>query len=303
MAPSRRGPIWAFLALLACGPSDLPREVELAALLPGPGSRSGVAVAEGPREYLPETLFEPLNGGATVYLDYGFRRLRRCIYRLGDDARACVTLDVFDMGSPVGAFGIYRGALPEGAPVQPWGSEGHRVATVAAAWKGRIFVHAEADMDTPELTALLDRLVTAVCQLVPGPAELPPELRYFPQRGLIPRSERFVARDLLGHSFLPGGWMASYLVDAQRAEAFLSDLGNKDAARRALAALRAFHARSATGISGAPTTGDDGFRFAAAAGSSGAVVTIGRYVAGVQGSLPQQAIDSLLTELATNLAG
>ena len=69
-------------------------------------------MAEGPRIYDSETLFEYLNGGAPLYLDFGFQSMVHARYQLGDDSLSSVTIDVYDMGSDLGAFGLYRSARP-----------------------------------------------------------------------------------------------------------------------------------------------------------------------------------------------
>ena len=294
----------ALAALVTCGrPTDDPvvPPVDLARLAPPLGELPGWSIVEGPEEFRPETLFEPLDGGAPVYLDHGFRLLRRTVYRLGADPRASIMVDVFDMGSVLGAFGIYRASLPEGVVSQPWGAEGHRVGSVAAAWRGRIYLRAEAGAESPELVAALDRVVATVSLRIPGEARLPGVLQSLPLEGLIPRSERYVSHGLYGHSFLPGGIVAGYLLDGRRAEVFFSDLGSHRAARRALERLRTFHGAAAT--EAAVAIGDGGFRFRQAATEEAIVVRAGSFVAGIRGATDDGRMHTVLSRLAGNLGG
>ncbi len=147
-------------------------------------------MAEGPSSFSPDTLWEYLNGGAPRYEAYGFERLVHSRYQLGEDPLASVIADVYDMGSALGAFGIYRSIRPSDAVVRTWGAEGYRSGTVAAAWKGAVFVHAAADDERPELIEAMEMIVSRVCDRADGGLMPPPILDSLPPKGLVPYSER-----------------------------------------------------------------------------------------------------------------
>ena len=219
--------LWGFAvlaAVVACAQEKLPTgaESELENLLPEASSLEGWHLTEGPSSFVPDGLWEYLNGGAPRYQAYGFERLVHSRYQLGDDPLASVIADVYDMGSELGAFGIYRSIRPSDAVVRTWGAEGYRSGTVAAAWKGTVFVHAAADDERPELTETMELLVSQICDGVAGGISPPTILPPLPQEGLVPRSERYVASDLLGHAALGGGVVATYEVDGHRGDLFFS---------------------------------------------------------------------------------
>ena len=133
--------LWVPVAIslaIACGAGEEPGDVApgLAGLLPDETTLPGWRIADGPVVYDPVSLYEYLNGGAPLYLDFGFEELVHVRYRLGDDDLSSVTLDIFDMGSELGAFGLCRSGRPADAEVRDWGAEGYRSGAVAAAWKG-----------------------------------------------------------------------------------------------------------------------------------------------------------------------
>jgi hypothetical protein len=279
-----------------------PRTADLDRLLPVPSSLEGWRTAEGPTEYLPDTLWEYLDGGAPRYVSYGFRRLIHVRYEGAGDPHANVTLDVFDMGGELGAFGIYRSSLPQGEPLRRWGAEGHRSGTVAAAWKAGVFVHSEADDERPELVAMTERLVAMVCDAVPGEPSLPSILDVLPREGRIPRSERYVAEDLLGHAFLPRGVLATYEVGGHEARLFFSDAGSEAAAGEAMSSLRAHEEKWGAVVQDTTGIGDGGFRFSDPGLGSGMAVRTGRFVAGVHGDAPLDEQGRLLARLVEGLA-
>ncbi|UCF68029.1 MAG: hypothetical protein JSV80_01650 [Acidobacteriota bacterium] len=304
MTGRQLGSVGLFLLLSGCGcRSDELEEagVDLTRLLPAPSSLEGWNIGAGPEEYLPDDLYQYIDGAAPRYLTYGFRKLVHVRYEMGGDPLSSDTLDLFDMGSKLGAFGLYRSLMPGGAVAQDWGTEGHRSGTVAAAWKDRIYVQGEADDDRAVLISVLDRIMSRVSSEVPGDTALPAILASLPSEGRVPLSERYVAADLLGHTFRPGGVSAAYEIDGQEAELFFSDLGSADAAAEALASLRTHQSQWGASIDEVPSVGTGGFRFSDPGLGSGIAVRAGRYVAGVYGALSQDAQLRLLSKLVDRL--
>jgi hypothetical protein len=294
-------------ALVACrgAPPSRPATpgLDLDGLLPDQAALAGWRIADGPVRYTPENLYEVLDGGAERYVGYGFERMLRVRYRPADEADLTVTLDLFDMGSELGAFGIYSSGRSPDSAFEGWGVQGYRSGTIAAAWKGRLFVHAEADEERPALLEMAARLVRDACERVEGAASRPAVLAALPIGGLVAHSERWVASDLLGHECLPGGVLASYAIEGGRGELFFSDLGSTNAAAGALAELRAHYQGTGATLDAAPAIGAGGFSLREATLGAGTVIASGRFVAGVHGTLPQKAQERLLTDLAAQLPG
>jgi hypothetical protein len=290
----------ALALVLACAPAPDPGGAGLEGLLPAalPDGWSAVAA---PVEYDAETLFEYLNGGAPLYLNYGFEVLLHARYQLGEDPFAGLTIDIFEMGSTLGAFGLYSSMRPPDATFKGWGGEGYRSGTVAAAWSGGIFVHGEADEDRPELTVMLEKLLAQIVTGVAGDTTPPAILGSLPADGLVPRSERYVSTDLFGHAFLPGGVLASYQFENREGKLFFSDLGSAVAATAAVAQLRTHQERWGEIVGDGPPIGAGGFRFSDPGLGIGTVVSAGPFVAGVHGDLAPGVQDPLLEELVSRL--
>jgi hypothetical protein len=273
----------------------------VAALVPPAVSLEGWRVAEGPLTFRPDTLYEYLDGGAPRYLDYGFLEAVHVRYALDGDPQAAVTLDIYDMGSALGAFGIYSSARPRGVAPRAWGAEGYRSLTVAASWKGQVYVHVQADDERPILSEMTESLMAHVSERASGETAAPAILRPLPREGRVARSERYVARDLLGHAFLPGGVLATYAQDGREAELFFSELEDSATAEAAAGRLRAHHSRRGTIVREVHGVGAGGFEYEDPAWGSGAVVAAGRFVAGIHGDLPGEARRRLLGGLVAGL--
>lgn len=288
------------VALVACARPDLLPEPEmrLEDLLPEAAALKGWQVAEGPSSYSSDTLWEYLDGGAPRYLDYGFVRMVSVRYQFEDDPLASVSVEVYDMGADLGAFGIYSSIRPPDSSVRSWGAEGYRSGNVAAAWKGRIFVHASADDERPELTETMEALVSRICAETEGEVSRPALLDPLPPEGLVPHSERYVASDLLGHSDFPGGVLATYEIDGQGGDLFFCELENEAVAEQALESYLSEKERwTEVSLVG------EGFRFEDPTGESGSVLQSGRFVVGFQGNLAFEDQDALLRTLVDRLRG
>jgi hypothetical protein len=79
-----------------------PEKNKLAALLPAPPEFFGKPGA--PAKFYSTDLYHYLDGGADAYLDYGLVALIHREFKAGS---VDLTVDIYDMGDPLRAFGIY----------------------------------------------------------------------------------------------------------------------------------------------------------------------------------------------------
>jgi hypothetical protein len=172
---------------------------------------------------------------------------------------------------------------------------------VAAFWKGKYFIHGEADDERADLVAMLDRLMNLASDTVEGGSSLPTALDPLPVEQRVPRSEMWVAKDLLGHDFLPGGGLADYEIEGRTAQLFFSDVGSTSSAKGAFSRLRAHQLRWGELVGNIESIGDDGFEYSDSVLGAGTVVLAGRYVAGAHGDLDHAAQERLLSRLVSRL--
>jgi hypothetical protein len=270
-------------------------------LLPDQSTLPGWRIAEGPVSYDSVTLYEYLDGGAPLYLDFGFEGLDHVRYQLGDDNLSSVTLDVYDMGTELGAFGLFRSGRPLDAEVREWGAEGYRSDNIAAAWKGTISIRAEADDARPELISAMEQLVAAVANEVDGGTSPPPIIGALPPQGLVRWSERLVAKDLMSHVFLPGGVVATYRVAENEGTVYFTDLEDEAAVSEAMEMLRAHHQKYGEVLGDVTSISYVGFRFSDPGLGNGTLLSSGTYVVGAHGDLSTGVQLELLDQLVQNL--
>jgi hypothetical protein len=163
-----------------------------------------------PSSYGPDGLWEVINGAADTFLDYGLEELTAQQYSNGS---VTVTVNAYDMGTPLNAYGVYRVEAPEGDLVVDAGSE----AVVSPPYqclllKDRTYVKVEAyEGDIDEATGR--ELVEEIANALPGSAEPPPEVAALPAEGMITRSARYTRRGLFALAEIDEAVHASYVDD------------------------------------------------------------------------------------------
>ena len=179
-------------------------------------------LTEKPETYLPETLFEYINGAAEIYLVYDFQELIVAQYEK-QDLPASLTLEIYDMGKEKNSFGIYSAerfpdsnflSIGNGGYVE----EGALNFIVSQYYLKLLCFDCEDDSEN-----ILKTFSQEVLERVKEPKELPILLSSFPQKGLVKNSEKFILRNFLGHSFLHDGYIASYKLDDLEFDCFIID--------------------------------------------------------------------------------
>ena len=219
--------------LISVFPAAAAAQAQVAGLL---SEVDGWESAEPPQKYLPETLFEYINGAAENYLSYDFVELALGQYRGAGGAE--MTVEIYDMGAPGNAFGIYGSERYPDSRFLRVGVQGYIEDGVLNFFAGRFYVKLLAYPVGPETEAALKSFADDILEGIPEPGDFPLPVQAFPKDGLVENSEKFILRDFLGLSFLSRGYIASYR-SAEEAdfEAFIIEAEGETGARRMLEAL------------------------------------------------------------------
>ncbi|NOZ56966.1 MAG: hypothetical protein GXO73_09305 [Calditrichaeota bacterium] len=192
----------------------------------------GWKLAEAPETYTPDNLFDYIDGNAELYLSYGFKRLVSAMYvpESGNEDEAIV-VDVYDQGTPLGAFGLYSSMCRPGLSYAEIGCEAIVSPLQVRFWQNRFEV--EINGADESQAALLKEFARAVSAKLPACKEIP-ELKWLPEEGQMPHTLKYVADGFLGQSFLPGGFEAQYKVDGAVVTAFVTRCSAPDSAQTCL---------------------------------------------------------------------
>ncbi len=155
----------------------------------------------------PDDLWEYINGAAGLYLAYGFKVLRYRDFTRGDHL---MKVHIYDMGSPLNAFGIYVTERPEDVKLQSIGTEAViKPPVYCLLLKDRFYIQVQmikGDIDDDSGKAILNSIDTSI----EGSSSLPAELRLLPKQGRITNSESYVKESYLGLDELNNVIFADY---------------------------------------------------------------------------------------------
>lgn len=219
----------------------IPRTVkdELRRLLPDSTVVSAAPSAE--TKFYSSDLFEYIDGGADAYLDYGLVAMVDEQYK---SASAEITLDIYNLGSPENAFGIYAAERSPDYHFLPIGTEGYGSDEILNFLQGKFYVKLSAFSDKEKAGPILERLARAVSQRIGPVAPMPDFVSLFPPSNLLPHTIKYVKKAPLGHEFLQPAVMASYANGAKPSSLIISSNAGPDAALKRVETIKAYFATS-----------------------------------------------------------
>jgi hypothetical protein len=247
-----RGGLVALLVLSAAASSPAATQCEPGAL-PKPSpllpTIAGWKISDGPTTYTPETLFEYIDGGADLFLQFDFRELTSATYgkvgagrdksrrssRAPRDSAAMaadaasvaeITVDIYRHKDAMRAFGMYTQERPAGTTPLPLGVEGYATQDSLEFVVGSYYV--KLVQFGAKQSSLLRPFAEKLAAGLPGTRDPPAVLKVFPDRGKLVRAEKLTAREFLGQSFLHDAVAVPYRIAGARFRLFVIE--GKDSA-------------------------------------------------------------------------
>lgn len=225
-----------------------------------------------PSFYKADSLYQYIDGGADVYLLYDFQILLHQDFKSG---AAEVTADIYDMGRPEDAFGIYSAERSPKYKYIPVGAEGYSSKGVLNFFQDRYYVKLAGSGAGAD--ALLDQLAHTLSTRIGGTRTLPTVLSKLPPLHRVRHSEQYIRKDPIGHAFLAPAYLVTYTATSKEGKLLISVANDAAGAKLRLDQL-AKHFKQTGECTPAPELGEGGIR--AKNSFEGAVIarTQGRYV-------------------------
>jgi hypothetical protein len=129
-----------------------------------------------------KTLFDYMDGGAEVYLAYGFQEV--FVRKYADPEKNEINLDIYDMGSPAEAFGMF--SIDRQDPSAGIGQGSEYGLGLLRFWRGRYFVSITVSGNEEKAEKAVLELGKAVAPLLGPDGEPPDLLKLLPAKGLNP---------------------------------------------------------------------------------------------------------------------
>ena len=167
----------------------------------------GWSSASDVQMYTADNLWEYINGAAELFVEYELETCHTGDLSSGD---LVVTVDYYDMGTPLNAFGVYVRERPDpgirlGGVTEALISPPYQALLLKGSRYVKVNVF-EGELTEENGTALLE----AIARALPGPTEYPAELGLLPQAGRIAGSTGFQRDGFLGLAELTDCLYADY---------------------------------------------------------------------------------------------
>ncbi len=146
-----------------------------------PGAVQGWTLAAGAESYTPEDLYKYIDGASELYISYGFRKLPTRRYERAGWPE--IMVDLFDMGGPGNAFGIF--AHSQETPGHEIGQDSEYLDGLLRFWQGGYYVSLLCSPETPESQTAVMALGRQMARRLPPAGGRPGALALLPESGLI----------------------------------------------------------------------------------------------------------------------
>ena len=176
--------------------------------------------------FIPKTLYEYINGAADLYLTYDFEELKVVEYQ--NEKKSSVTIEVYRHKTSVDAFGIYSQERLPSANFVEVGAQGYLEKNILNFLTGPYYVKMNSYNTGAEDQEVLLVFARKVSENLGEKGTLPSRLSSFPGDGKVRNSEKFIAKNFLGYSFLHSAFTADYELSGKIFKLFVIEPGDKN---------------------------------------------------------------------------
>jgi hypothetical protein len=208
----------------------------------------GWSFSEEPKLYGPESLFEYIDGAAEAFINYDMIDAAVGQFKQ-NGGKATLSVDVYDMGRPLNAFGIYTTERFAESRFLPIGVQGYLEEGTLNFLAGKYYVKIMAYDAGDKTEPVLRAFAAEILRKIGDPGTFPAVLKAFPTEGRIANSEKFILKSFLGLEFLKNGLTASYKTAGGSFDAFLIETASEG---EAATLLKRYLAKAAVSSTASP---------------------------------------------------
>ncbi|MFH0992344.1 MAG: DUF6599 family protein [bacterium] len=217
------------LCLLSSGSAQTVSDKQLFPAIPG------WKLKIEPQVYVPDNLWDAIDGAADLFLEYGFVNLHIARYEKSDSYE--IKVELYRHNSLVNAFGMYsQERAPEYRFIQ-LGAQGYFATAVLNFMAGEYYVKLTSSKSDKAAEKDLLLIGNKIAGALKQPIQMPRSLALLPKASRHVNSEQFVAKSFLGYSFFNGVFTANYGT-ANPYKLFLIETENPVKAEELLATYR-----------------------------------------------------------------
>ncbi len=181
--------------------------------------------------YVPENLWDFINGAADNYLAYGFVDLHVAEYKKGKNV---IKLEIYRHRDNIQSFGIYSSERSPSFRFINMGAQGYDVGGAINFFKGNYYVKIRTYSKKTKTLQAAETLAGKVAGLLEGSTEMPAILSKLPSEGKKLNEEIFINESVLGHNFLNKAVKANYEVGPDNFSIFILQGNSTDESRKSV---------------------------------------------------------------------
>ena len=209
-------------------------------VLPADGELPGWSLVTDREHYEADNLWEYINGQADFFIDYGFVRVDTAEYQ-NDQESSSVVLEVYRMGRPQEAFGIFAAERTRDDRPFEIGAGAYLGANILGFWQAELYVKLTSFDEGPAIERLLIGMAEEISSRIPGQRRELETLLLFPEEGRVEASERFIPKNFLGQPYLSDAYRVDFTYDGQQLQLFAIETGSPSEAQSHFTRLEDFY--------------------------------------------------------------
>jgi hypothetical protein len=236
---------------------------------------------KGPVErYAAANLYEKINGRSELFHAYDVAAMAFVTFSRPDDPAQFIDVFLYEMTTPLGAFGVYSVERSPESRNLPIGDGGHRAKADLFFRKGQYYASILTSGTSGDIQQAAATLAQNLANRLKGQAADIWGLAILPARNRIDDSVQYLMVDALGLDFLANTFTAQYRIANNPFTAFVARSASADQAAEVLAKYRAYLQEFSASAEPAQIQGTS-VLLADVGGSYDAVCQVGDMVAGV----------------------
>ncbi len=186
---------------------------------------SGFKISKDYPVFVPENLWDFINGAADTYLAYNFVDLHVAEYKKGKNV---IKLEIYRHSNNTMAFGIYSTERSPSFRFLNLGAQGYIADGAINFFKGNYYVKIRTFSKNEKILKSSESLALKVSDMLEGNAEMPDVLSKFPEIGKKLNEETYINESVLGHKFLSKAYKANYEVGPDQFSIFIIENNSFD---------------------------------------------------------------------------
>ena len=175
----------AILVFTVCSSGEEEAPMDISSLIPA--TFNGWRIEGDIENYDRESIFKYMDGAGEIYRMYDYRRLQ--VVRLMRKGQPEIKVEMFDMGKPSDAYGVFS-HMREGVEAGVGDGSEYR-KSLLCFWRGRYFFCLVAEEETPEVKEFLFNLGGLITESIESSGEKPDILNLLPGDNLIVNNIRY----------------------------------------------------------------------------------------------------------------